>query len=469
MPCDAAVVTSTRSRTLVAFVLACTACGDPRPEPELDGLRQPTGLQMGQGGTALFVTNGNWDQSSKAGAIVTVDLVELAEGIAAPQRAGASLGRARPCRVADDGVVECDDAALVMPGAAVELGSGIGNVAIDFPSGGEGLARLLVTQRDPPAIVWIDVLAGDGAPQLSCGQDQGPCDEVHTILGSPQRPDVTLPGNPTRVVVDTLGNRFAYVPHLLEASLSLVALDGEFGPELADVDDDFYREGAMDDLKLAGGFGIAARPCDPMLPPAASRECTRPVVYSSNRYFPSLRQFAVAPGLDLLVPSDEEGVSGLNPEAVQSRPFLGDVAFERPDDGDRLLLVQTTPSGLVRVDTSLDEEGNSRDAVLAVAPVCGNPNLLAIDRAEGFEPLALVTCFEDGELAVVGLDTFRLLRIVPLGAGANEMALDAERQWVYVANTREDTISIVSLDRTSAAFLHEIARIGLDAEPRDPA
>jgi len=462
-------VTSTGSRIhgASALVLALVACGDPRPEPELDGLRQPTGLQIGLGGTALFVTNGNWDQSAKGGAVLMLDLVELAEGVAAPQEAGASLARARPCRAAEDGVVECDPSALVVPGAAVELGHGIGNVTIDFPSGGEGLARLLVTQREPPAIVWIDVHADDGATRLACGQDQGPCDDAHTIVASPQRPDVTLPGDPTRVVVDPLGNRFAYVPHLLGASLSLLALDGDFGPELADVVDDFYREGATEDLKLAGGFGIAVRPCDPSLAPVASRECTRPVVYSSNRYFPSLRQFAVAPGLDLIVPSDEEGVAGLNPDVVQSRPFLGDVAFERQGDGDRLLLVQTTPSGLVRVDTSLDEQGNSRDEVIGVAPVCGNPNLLAIDRSEGVEPLALVTCFEDGELAVVGLDTFRLLRIVPLGAGANEMAIDVARQWVYVANTREDTISIVSLDRTGADFLHEIARIGLDADPRD--
>ena len=76
-------------------------------------------------------------------------------------------------------------------------------------------------------------------------------------------------------------------------------------------------------------------------------------MYSSNRYFPSLRQFSVAPGLDLIVPGGEESVVGLNPEVVESRPYLGDLAFERPDHDDRLVLVQTTPSGLVRVDTSL--------------------------------------------------------------------------------------------------------------------
>ncbi len=449
------------------MALALAACGDRRPEPALDELRQPTGLQIGTGGDVLFVTNGNWDQTSKGGAILTLDLVALDAGLAAPAAEGAELHGDRPCRRADDGVVECDPALLLVAGAAVELGSGIGNIGLDRPSGGGGLSRLLVTQRAPAAIVWLDVLDDGDELRLECGQDEGACDEAHTILGAPQREDVVLPGDPARVVVDPLGNRFAYVPHLLEASLSLVALDGDFGPELADVVDDFYREGAMDDLKFAGGFGIAVRPCDPSAPPSASRECTRPVVYSSNRYFPSVRQFAVAPGLDLIVPSGEESVAGLNPEVVESRPYLGDLAFERPDDGDRLVLVQTTPSGLVRVDTSLDEHGESKDEVLGVAPLCINPNVLAIDRQEGVEPLALVTCYSEGELAVVGLDTFRLLDTLQLGAGANEMAIDAARKRVFVANTLEDTISIVSLDRASAEFLHEIARIGLDAEPRE--
>jgi hypothetical protein len=458
-------VTDTRTVVALAFVLA--ACGDRRPEAALDELRQPTGLQIGTGGEVLFVTNGNWDQTSKAGAIVTLDLVALDAGLAAPAGVGAALHRDRPCRRAEDGVIECDTAALLVGGAAVELGSGVGDIALDRPSGGGGLSRLLVTQRVPAAVVWIDVLTEDGEVGLECGQDEGACDIAHTIVGAPQRADVTLPGDPARVVVDPLGNRFAYVPHLLEASLSLIALDGDFGPELADVVDDFYREGNTDDLKFAGGFGVAVRPCDPSAAPSASRDCTRPVVYSSNRYFPSLRQFAVAPGLDLIVPSNEETVAGLNPEVVESRPYLGDLAFEDPDDGDRLVLVQTTPAGLVRVDTSVDPQGDSLDEVLAVAPVCANPNLLAIDRQEGFESIAIVSCFSDGEIAVVGLDTFRLLRTVQLGAGANEMAIDDDRRRVYVANTVEDTISIVSLERTSPDFLHEIARIGLDAEPRD--
>ncbi|HET6582018.1 MAG TPA: hypothetical protein VFG69_01200 [Nannocystaceae bacterium] len=452
---------------LVALVAAAVGCGDPRPDPTLDGLRQPTGLQVGIDGAVLFVTNGNWDQSAKGGSIVTLDLVALAAGIDAPADAGARLGRSRPCRPADDDVVECDPSAVTLSGAAVELGSGIGNIAIDRPTGGGGLARLLVTQRQPPAIVWIDVQAGTDGPRLECGQQGGVCDEAHTILAAPGVSGLELPGDPARVVVDPLGNRFAYVPHLLGASLSLVALDGDFGPELADVVEDFYHEGAMDDLKLAGGFGIAVRPCDPAAPPTASRECSRPLVYTSNRYFPSVRQFAVAPGLDLIVPSNESSVPGLNPDVVQSRPFLADLAFERPDDGDRLLLVQTTPAGLVRVDTSVDAQGDASDEILGVAPLCGNPNILAVHRAEGTEPLALVTCFEDGELAVIGLDTFRLLRSVQLGAGANEIAIDGPRQWAYVANTREDTISVVELDRGSPAFLTEIARIGLDAAPRD--
>lgn len=457
----------TRAAALAVLLAGASGCGDRRPDPTLDDLRQPTGLQIGPAGEVLFVTNGNWDQSAKAGSLVTLDLVALAAGIADPAAPGASTTRARPCRRADDGVVECDPSALVVRGAAVELGSGVGNVVLDRPAGGEGIARLLVAQRLPPAVVWIEVLGGDGI-DLECGQEvDAPCDEAHTIVAAPGSIDLALAGDPSRVVLDTLGNRFAYVPHLAGGSLSLLALDGDFGPELVDVEGDFFHIGATDDLMLAGGFGVATRPCDPAMPPMASRDCTRPLSYATNRYFPSLRQFAVAPGLDLVVPSNESSVAGLNPDAVQSRPYLGDLAFEREDDGDRLLVVQTTPGGLVRVDTSLDESGDPRDAILAVAPLCADPNLLAIDRTPGVEPLALVTCFADGVLAVVGLDTFALARAVQLGAGANELAIDRDRGWLYVANTREDTISVVELARTSPAFLGEIARVGLDAPARE--
>jgi len=455
-----------RAAALAVTLAAATACGDRRPEPTLDDLRQPTGLQIGPEGAVLFVTNGNWDQSAKAGSLVTLDLVALAAGLADPAGAGASPTRARPCRRADDGVTECDANAILVRGAAVELGSGVSNVVLDRPTGGEGIARLLVAQRLPAAVVWIEVIGGED-PSLECGQDvDEPCDEAHTIVAAPERTDLELGRDPSRVVLDTLGNRFAYVPHLAGGSLSLLALDGDFGPELVDVEADFFHLGATDDLELAGGFGVATRPCDATMPPMASRDCTRPLSYTTNRYFPSVRQFAVAPGLDVVVPSNESTVAGINPDVVESRPYLGDLAFET-DAGDRLLVVQTTPGGLVRVDTSIDESGEPRDEIIGVVPLCGNPNMLAIDRTPGVEPLALVTCFEDGVLAVVGLQTFALVRSVQLGAGANEIAIDADRGWAYVANTREDTISIVQLDRTSPAFLTEIGRIGLDAPARD--
>ena len=79
----------------------------------------------------------------------------------------------------------------------------------------------------------------------------------------------------------------------------------------------------------------------------------------------------------------------------------------------------------------------------------------------------MVSCLSDGVVAVVGLGTFTVVAKIPVGAGANEMAIDAEREQLYVANSREDSISVVSLDRQSPRFLREWARLGIGAGTRD--
>src|SRR5690606_25873188 len=105
-----------------------------------------------------------------------------------------------------------------------------------------------------------------------------------------------LPPDPSRVMVDDGGFRFAYVPHLREGALSLLSLDGERGPELTTVVTNFFQEDPFG-LALSGGFAVAARPCDPADPPVESRDCTRPILYATHRFWPGTRTFTVAPGL----------------------------------------------------------------------------------------------------------------------------------------------------------------------------
>jgi hypothetical protein len=449
----------------MATLVVASACRpDPGPVPDLDALRQPTGLAVTPDQPVLLVTNGNWDRQELSSTLVAVDLEALFEALARP---GEPDDAERPCRrvAEDDATIECDPAAFIDPDTTVRLGSGAGNVAIDRPGGADGPLRLLVPTRSPASVTWIDVLPGVGQPVLDCGQDEaGICGEDHMIQASAEE---RLPGEPVRVEVDDQGARFAYVPHVLGGALTLIALDGERGPELTDTEAEFFRTDPFEEEELAGGFGVASRACDPARPSAESRECERPLLYATQRYFPGVRQFTVAAGLDLILPGREIAVTGINPQVVVGRPFMGDLAFEDPAVGDRLLVVQTTPPGLVRLDTSLGDDDSPVDQIVGVVPLCDEPEVLVVHRPAGGEALALVTCSGEGRLAVVGLGSFRELASVPVGKGAFEVVVDAKRQQAYVSNPGEDTISIVSLDPLSPQRFTEWARLGLGAGSRE--
>lgn len=420
--------------------------------PRLDTLRQPTGLAVSPNGPVLLVTNGNWDRAQLDSTLVAIDLDALWTELGRPAPAG---DRSRPCTRAsdDDDTIECNPRAFIDPRTTIRLGTGAGNIAIDRPAGEDGVVRLLVPTRSPASVTWVDVLPADDGVRLDCGQDDsGRCGPTHELSSG-------MPGEPVRVVVDQGGARFAYVPHLLRQDLSLIDLDAEAGPELTDIHDTFFREDPFDEEELFGGFSVATRPCDPQRPASATRECVRPFQYSTHRFFPGLRQFTVAPGLRVILAGREVPVPVVSPEAVQGRPFMGDLAFE-DETGDRLLVVQTTPPALLRLDTSLDDDGEPRDDVIATVPLCAEPNMLALARFEDAEPLALVACASAGRLAVVGLGSFRVLASVPVGQGAHEVVVDEGRRQAYVSNPDEDTISIVDLDPTSPRRFTAWARLG---------
>lgn len=445
-------------RRICAALLLAIACGEDRPAPTLDDLRQPTGILLSPEGRWAYVTNGNWDRTEAGGGVFALDLRGLDRALGGAPGSGAPT-RAEPCRQLGDRL-SCSAEHMIVDGSGRRLGSAVGSLALDRPSGQAGVSRLITVQRAPSAIVWFDVTIDADGPELDCGTTtDGACDDVHTITRALERAEVALPDDPSRVELDDQGFRFAYVPHLFGGAISLLALDGEVGPELVDVATDFYRADPFEGTEYAGGFSVASRPCSLENPPLGSRECTRPVLYTSQRFYPSVRRFAVAPGLDVISPGNESSLAVVNPESVLSQPYMADLEFEDPTGGVDLLVVQTTPPALLRVDTTVEEDGDSGDHVVATLPLCEEPNMLAVHRPEGAEPLALVTCYADGALAVVGLSSFRLVQQVELGAGANELQVDPATQRAYVVNTKDDSISVVALDRTNAAFLTEIARI----------
>jgi hypothetical protein len=462
-----------RRRGWLALVLAClgaSACGEDPALAPLDRLLLPSGLAQSPDGRWLFVTNSNFDRTRNGSALLALDLELLEAGIAAPRSAGEPLDAAHPCRDhAVDARIECDPALAIDASLGVRMPSGAGNIAVDRPGGEQGPLRLLIPTRLEPSVVWVDVFGeGFGADEglrFDCGQAEDRyCDRVHRIDG--------VADDPSRLSVDDRGFRFAYLPHLLGQTLTLILLDGERGPEIVDVEEEFFRLDELFDSDLGGGFAVIQRACDVESDnaPASSNECTRPYLIASQRFWSGVRTFRVAPGLNAVVPGADIEVLGPNLEAAEPKPLMGGMTFEDPERGERLLVVHTTPPALTRIDTSLDENKNPNFEVVDTVGLCTNPNLVAVWRpSEHGQPgpeLALVSCYGVDQLAVVDLGVFAIVRTITLGDGPNELLVDAARRWLLVANTAESSISIVDLDITRPSYLSELATLGLDSPPR---
>jgi hypothetical protein len=460
----------------LAFVLACTsavACGEDPSLAPLDRLLLPTGLAQSPEGRWLFVTNGNWDRTRNGSALLALDLDAIATAIASPRGPGEALDAEHPCRMHEsDARIECDPSLVIDPSLGVRMPSGANNIAIDRPDGEQGPLRLLIPTRLEPNVIWVDVFGpGFGADEglrFDCGQAEDRyCDRIHQIDG--------IFADPSRLTVDDHGFRYAYLPHLLGQTLTLIQLDGEQGPEVADVELEFFRLDELFDSELGGGFSVIQRACDVESEndPASSFECTRPYMIASERFWWGVRTFRAAPGLNTVVIGAEIEILGPNLEAAEPKPLMGGMAFEDPDRGERLLVVHTTPPALTRVDTSLDEDQNPSFEVVDTLPLCVNPNLVVVWRPSAVDqpgpPLALVSCYGSDQLAVVDLGVFTLIHTIELGDGPNELLIDEARRWLFVANTAESSISIVDLDATRGSYLEEIITLGLDTPSRQPS
>lgn len=451
--------------------LAAGSCNRDQGGAPLDDLALPTGLALSPEGHWLFVSNGNWDRSYSGSSVVALDLVVLEAGLEQPAPAGEALDGGQPCREhpEDRERLECDARLVAAGELGVRVPSGAGNIAVHRPEGEGGAMRLLIPTRIDAGLSWIDVLGpgfgDDEGLRFDCGQDdRRHCAARHRVEG--------IPGDPARVSVDALGFPYAYLPQLLGEDLTLISLDGEQGPEVVDVQGSFFREDELFDTGFAGGFAVAQRACDPDSDnvPAPSNDCARPYLFATNRWWWGLRTFRVAPGLDVVVTGGEHTILGPNLEDAEPRPLMAGLVFEDPEQGDRLLVVHTTPPALTRVDTSLNSNDIPRIEELESLSLCSNPNVIVVhdpaDTGASGPKLALISCYGDDEVAVVDLAVFALIATIPVGDGPNELLLDPRRQWLVVANTAESTLSLVELDITSPRYLEEFATVGLGSPSR---
>lgn len=505
------MLASARPALALLGLLALAGCGEVSPgvDPPSDEFAFPTSLLLDprvadEPARWLFVGNANSDLRYNAASMVAIDL-ELfwaaLEGEILP--AGAKISSSQPCRrVANlPQVIECDEKPFAVPEATAFYGNFPGPATPWVKPGETDEATVLVPVRGDPSVTWFTLRGGLEAGQagrdsldIDCGQGEGSaCDERHRLRFLRNDPDANrIAREPFRIhVSDQADLPYAYVSHGIVGSgdpdLTLIALEG-----LA-VDGDGLPVIVDDRLLFTsnianGGMGIAQRPCDVASgnAPASSLGCTRPRVYGVVRWSRSLQvattvrhepfgeQFCAGPDdLDQMgaLNCDPQleyvrGVSagGISTESVGvslSQPILGDVAFSAA--GNELYVVQSNPGGLLRIDTSIGEDGEPRDIPVAQVEVCARPTSLALYE-DGTSRLGLVTCYRSGELYVVDLASLAVVGLVRAGSGPDPMAVDLAREVVYVGNSLDATISVVDMSPSRATRFTELARLGL-SEP----
>lgn len=144
--------------------------------------------------------------------------------------------------------------------------------------------------------------------------------------------------------------------------------------------------------------------------------------------------------------------------------LLGDIAFSK--DGNRLFAVQTNPGGLAYVDTSLDSRGLTRDYEAGLVELCAQPTAMTLFSDEANE-YAAISCYKPAELFIVDLSGVRVVANIVLGTGPHAITLDQARQYLYIANSLDKTISLVDISRLRPTRFSEIARIGLQVPYRN--
>lgn len=509
--------------------LALGSCGESGVgvDPPDDRLFFPSGLlldpRVAEGTPArwLFVTNANSDLVYNAATLSAIDLDAFMAAWQGDEigAIGAAVDEARPCRrnALTPQLIECSEERFLRDAATVHLGSFTTGIAAWDRDPADDALRLFIPVRSEPSIAMVDVSGGlpGGDPlEFSCGEGTNPDERDPRRCSREQRLKYlyNTPGykelgrEPVQVTIFP-GNEerpLAYVTHSEVPELALVRLTGLVESE---IDDDRRPPSpndptivAINDTLLAseqaftlGGYGLAQRPCYPGNAPALTMtpegECGRPLLYASYRRQQSVVRFTVetvrpTEGQRCVYPQQlEDGVEGgvlceeqlvgldrfyaggFDVGNASGSAVFGDLAFSR--DGNSLYIVQSNPGALVRVDSSLDERGATRDFPSGIVEVCANPTeMILFDDAPlpedpGAIEYAAISCYSVGMIFIVDLAAFKVVESLSTGSGPHQMIFDRARGYLYVANSLDATIGVIDVSRARSTRFTEVARLGL--------
>lgn len=398
-------------------------------KPSTSELHFPTAAHITPEGRYLLVANSNFDLAWELGTLIMVDL-DVVE----------SLTRACPA----EGCEPFEDYAEFVAEEETVL---IGSYA-SFMSLSPGGKRIYLTVRGTNSLttVNLDEQAGSGG-KLTCFEDPGgsrKCDSRH-VIGRGET--VSLPPDPYALNTEIEG--WVFVSHLTSNSVSIFSVDSEedmerdVPPKLLFVDSSFpdsvssIRKHPLEDL-----FYATSRSSSSV---ALFRFVWDSVDYENDPRFyygPPIRMN------DMLTGDDARAID-----------FSG--------DGTLAFVTNRSPNSVVIADVSVQDGGWPENDVIGVVALDQGPSLIKVWEPEGYDGIFVyATCYNADRIYVI--DPFLRAKVATIatGDGPHIMVTDRGRNFGYIVNFIESTVSVVDLDPTSPTFNGIRATLGKPKQVR---
>lgn len=473
---------------LGAVLFAGCMPGTAGIEPPSDELIYPVGLAMTPSGRYLVALNSNFDLKYNAGTLVAIDVSDLAEALPSEACPDGENDQ-RKCHLkvtdpvsrcsADGGECFLHESALIFKKDTVFLGAFASDLEVT-PKGD----RLLIPVRGSRAILIVDMESTAAAHDvLDCGQGTSgrECGNDHQVVDSGKSgdgiPDVTLPIEPYEVTSfdyearDANGDvvwitTYGAATHLASGEVSLFQIaeqDARTGQETGLAPTLVATVGNV----IPGASGIATNPLSRDVDSSRAGE-----IYVTGRH-DSSPDIAV---LKLLT-GGGTGPTHNNPYFnVVGRISLGQDLYSATDargiaitsDGQRGYMVTREPSSLLAIDLAGRQMmgqtvvGAEPSSVYLYEHDGGTPDDPSDDRT-----FAFVLCFSIDRVYIIETSTMELLTTRTTGAGPQALTVDRERGRVYIANFRESTISVLTIEDAYEPVFDHLRFRDLGPAPKD--
>ena len=304
--------------------------------------------------------------------------------------------------------------------------------------------RLYVPVSSRTRLLYIDVTDGD----LSCdedGESAGRCRRGASTV-DPEDPSVKFPGQPSSTALAVGQVRDLGIEHEnLAPETPFVVTAHELGGVALFVDDGARAIDKRSPMLESVVTGLPERPTSVVVDPSARTlyvtHAGQPTFISRlgvhvDRRPPSTRDGEAAPR-DLLYQASNVQVSGL----ANARD-IRDGAVDPRNPSRLFALVRGLQESIAFLELDAGVLGGAR--LVDAVRVGAGPSKLDYIELDG-RGFLVVTCYDARAAYILDADRRSVVGIVRNLAGPFEMAFDAGRKWLYVADFRASVVRVVDL------------------------